>query len=270
MRDFALVSLMGRVRNALVRMSRSFRGHGNRHARGYEAVAALLVIGLATVVSSEAVAQAPSRPTPPAGKLVPMRVRIVGLPANTPLVRVTAMVEATGEQIPRSIAAGVVRSILAPAGLVTVSGDTVLIQRDSSGPAIYVAIETGQLTLPDTSVATVRYAPITGTAEVRTEGGPPGLISALSLNHTCAGRGGCLNGVGETSATGTGVAGIANTILRVAPALAGVWAVETGDYPTDTDGASKWCPSPAKTTFTVEPGRVTSVTIRYVKRKACN
>jgi len=205
---------------------------------------------------------------------MPMRVRVIGLPPDAPLVRLTVLVEATGEQIPRSMPAGVLRSMLVPAGLITVSGDTVLVQRDSSGPQIFVPVETGQLTMPDSGVAVVRYAAITGTAEVRFEGGPPGLSAGAMLYHRCFESGGCPEGRGlgltYTGASGNGdVVGIAGSVLRAAPALPGIWGVKTWSPPTDADGASKWCASPSTTNFTVEPGRATVITVRFVKRRAC-
>jgi len=232
-----------------------------------------LVIAGSCIVSARCEAQVPTRTAPAAGKLLPMRVRVIGLPTDAPLVRLTVLVEATGEQIPRSMPAGVLRSLLVPAGLITLSGDTVLVQRDSSGPQIFVPVETGQLTMPDSGVAVVRYAPITGTAEVRFEGGPPGLSAGAMLFHRCTESQGCPEGrsLGMTyTGAGSGdVVGIASSVLRVAPALPGIWGVKTWSPPTDADGASLWCASPTATNFTVEPGRHAIITVRFVKRRAC-
>ena len=203
-----------------------------------------------------------------------MRVRIDGLPRSAPLVRVLVQIEATGEQIPRSLPAGVVRSILVPSGLVTVSGDTVVVQRDSAGPAIYVPVETGQLTMPDSGIAVVVYAPITGTIEVRTEGGPPGVSAYLTVQHSCITNGNnCPGGAGNVYTGNTyETVGVAGSLVRIAPARSGVWQVATDprNAPKDADNASVWCPSPASMSQTVQPGKVSTVTIRFVKRRACS
>jgi len=231
--------------------------------------ACLVVMG-SSIVSARCEAQAPTRTTPGTGKLLPMRVRVIGLPTDAPLVRLTILVESTGEQIPRSMPAGVVRSLLVPAGLITLSGDTVLVQRDSSGPQVFVPVETGQLTMPDSGVAVVRYAAITGTAEVRFEGGPPGLSATASLYHSCVSdNNNCPHGRAITMGGYVERVGIASSLLRAAPALPGIWSIKIDGVPTDTDGASKWCASPSMTNFTVEPGRTATITVRFVKRRAC-
>lgn len=207
-------------------------------------------------------------------RLSPMRVRIDGLPPSAPLVRVLIQIEATGEQTPRSLPAGVVRSILVPAGLVTITGDTIVAQRDSTGPTIYVPVETGQLTLPDSGIAILKYAPITGSVEIRVEGGPPGLSATVTTQHSCVQISRCTEQRGSTTANpGGDVLGIAGSVVRVAPAVAGVWLVWTRpeSMPLDAaDGSSQWCPSPTSTNFTVVPGRVSTVMIRFVKRRSCS
>lgn len=218
-----------------------------------------------------------TRTVPAASRLQPIRVRVDGLPVDAGLVRVSVQVEATSEQIVKSVPAGYVSRILVPAGLVTVSGDTILVKRDSLGPTFYAPVATGQTVVPDTGIAVVRYAPLTGVVEVRTEGGPPGLRALLMLYHQCEGeRASCETFVGASSipgASGGNVeVGLAGSEVRVATARLGVWRafVQMGYLPVDADGASVWCPSPTSTSASVRAGQVSSMTIRFVKRKACS
>jgi hypothetical protein len=238
----------------------------------------LLAVGaaLAAAAGQALFAQLPTTRMPNTpSRLLPLRVRIDGLPTDAGLVRISVQVEATSEQITRSLPAGAVSRVLVPAGLVTVTGDTILVKRDSLGPTYYAPVLTGQAVVPDSGVAVVRYAPLTGVVEVRTEGGPPGLRALLSLYHQCEGdRSSCDTYVGSSAIPGLigeAQVGLTGSNVRVGTARLGVWraAIHMDFLPVDADGASVWCPSPASTSISVLAGQVASTTIRFVKRKSC-